>query len=368
MMFWKSLISFLLAPILFFLGGNTLIYVAPVSTSTSPKIATSTKQIKSTTKQATTTSQIKTSSKTLTKPLSIAKATTSPKNIINLPVYDFVDINTFARSAIVNILCETKGGELSPISATGVIVSPDGLILTNAHVGQYFLLKDYRQKDFIKCVARTGSPAYPKYNLEIVYISPTWVENNKTILKEQNPTGTGENDFSFLRITSKVDGTNLPDKFSFIPMDTRDYIEKAEPVLLAGYPAGFLGGISILQDLSITTAVTNIGQIYTFKENTPDLLTVSGTVVSQKGASGGAVVDQYATLIGIITTSSDGITTSERDLHAISLSYINRTFKNELGMSISQFLTLDMSEFAKKFQDINVPGLTKLIVDELNKQ
>lgn len=371
-MFWKKIASFIFAHFFLF-GFNTKVFTS----STPPPTATTSLAIASSTSPAATSTPIisKTASSTpksksiaakkVAPPIAATSTSATPQPTQVVP--DFVAINEFTRRTIVNILCTTKGGELSPISGTGVLVGSQGLILTNAHLGQYFLLKDFRQKDFIECVARTGSPAYPKYHLELVYISPTWVANNKTLLKEQNPLGTGENDFAFLRITDSIDGTALPDKFPYLAMDIREVIGVGEPVLLASYPAGFLGGLSILQDLSITTAITNVADLFTYKDRTIDLISVPGTVVSQKGSSGGAVVDGGATLIGIISTSSNGDTTSQRDLRAITLAYINRDLQSELGVTLAQFVSQDMAAFAKKFQEINVPSLSKLIEDELNK-
>ncbi len=281
------------------------------------------------------------------------------------PAPDFVAINTSARSAVVNILCTPKGSELSPISGTGVIIDPSGIILTNAHLGEYWLLKDFREKNFLECIARTGSPAYPKYHTELIYISPNWIQENKTILKEENPKGTGENDFAFIRITDNIDGSPLPTSFPYITPNTRETFEKGEPVLLAGYPAGFLGGLSILEDLSITSALTTIQDIFTFKETTMDLLSVGGTVISQKGASGGAVVDGYNTLIGIISTSSLTDNTSTRDLRAITLAHINRSLQSELGITLSQFLQSDLVTFGHTFASTTAPLLTKIISDPL---
>src|SRR3989344_2224120 len=69
-------------------------------------------------------------------------------------------INANARAALVNVLCVTKiGGPFAPISGSGVIVDSRGVVLTNAHVGQFFLLRDFRERGFIDCVVRTGSPA-----------------------------------------------------------------------------------------------------------------------------------------------------------------------------------------------------------------
>lgn len=286
---------------------------------------------------------------------------------IPVKIPDFEEINIFTRSATVNILCSTEGGELSPISGTGVVVDPSGVILTNAHIGQYLLLKDFKQKDFVSCVIRTGSPAYPRYKVELMYISPVWVENNKSLLTQNEQKGTGERDFAFLRITERVDGTPIGE-IPFIPISTREFFGIGEAVLLSSYPAGFLGGISILQDLNITTAITGIADVYTFSENLIDLLLVPGTIVSQKGSSGGAVVDGEKNLLGIIVTSSDAKTTSERSLYAITGAYINRSLEDEIKINLNQFLSQDKESFAKIFQEVTAPTLTKLIVDEILKK
>jgi S1-C subfamily serine protease len=227
-------------------------------------------------------------------------------------------------------------------------------------------LKDWQIQNFISCVVRTGSPAYPRYNVELVYISPTWVENNKTILKEASPKGTGENDFAFLRITSKIDGTSV-EPLPYTPVNIRDVIESGETVDLVSYPAGFLGGQSISQDLNLSSALTKVGEIFTFSADTIDLISVPGTVVSQKGASGGGVFDANGTLIGIITTSSDSKTTGERDLRAITLGYINRVLEKETGDSISKFLSKDVARYAADFQANTAPLLAKIIEDAISK-
>lgn len=367
-----KIIAILIIAYIFTFSTNTKVYVAPVSqiSTTTPSTATTTTKIAGAATSTTPQIAKKVATTTKTKPVAAKKVEIKPVQqapVAPEPTPDFEAINVFARKAIVNILCTTKGGELSPISGTGVVVSPSGLILTNAHLGQYFLLKDWREKNFMSCVIRTGSPAYPKYNLELVYISPAWVANNKTLLKEQNPQGTGENDFAFFRITDAIDHTKLPDPFSFITMNIREVINIGETTLLASYPAGFLGGISVLNDLSITSAIAYVSELLTFKDGTIDIISVPRTVVSQKGSSGGAVVDKYGTLIGIITTSSSGNTTAERDLRAITLSYINRDLQKELGINLEQFVTQDIPTFAKKFQEINAPSLTKLITTELEK-
>ncbi len=359
-----------------FTGFNSRVYVAPENTLTQTNSENmEEKNLATTTEKVATTTEIKTTQSATTTPkkqIVVAKKVEAPVKTEPAPtqpafVPDFEAINTFTRKSIVNILCSSKGGELSPISGTGIVIDSRGTILTNAHLAQYLLLKDYSQKDFIECIVRTGSPAYPKYRLELVYISPNWVSQNKALLKDENPTGTGENDFAFLRITKTIDGSALPTEFSYLPLNIRETISVGEPALLASYPAGFLGGLSVLQDLSITTAIAIVNELFTFSSNTIDLISVPGTVVSQKGSSGGAVVDGFGTLIGTIVTSTNGNSTSDRDLRAITLAYINRSLQKELGANLVQFIEQDLSAFAKKFQEINAPALTKLITDELLK-
>ncbi len=375
-MILKAIVSILIAPIMligqFFNSNSELIYtrpkeVMPITQIDTNEVSTTTESVAEPLKNEVTKKEIATTSK------KIVKKEEKVVETIKTPVItepektpDFTIINTEARKTIVNILCTTKYNDLSPISGTCVLISSDGLILTNAHIAQYFLLKDFREKDYLKCIGRTGSPAYPKYDLELVYISQNWVRANKAILKEQNPLGTGEDDFAFLRIKNNIDGSSAEVK-SYIQPNTRELITVSEPVLLASYPAGFLGGLSILRDLNITSAVTNIQDIFTFKDGTIDIVSVGGTVVSQKGSSGGLVVDKNTSLIGIITTSSDGSTTSSRGLNAITLAYINRALQREISMDLRRFLELDHKSYAENFNTNIGKEISKLIIDELNK-
>lgn len=282
----------------------------------------------------------------------------------------FSDINVSTREALVNIFCTIKrAGPLKPITSSGVIIDERGVILTNAHVAQFFLLRDYPTEDTLECIIRTGNPAYPAYRADLLYVSPAWITDNADKIIKENPTGTGENDFAFLLINESTSNTApLPSQFSFIEAETDDStIEQDNEILLAGYPAGFLGGISVQRDLYILSTIGKIKELFTFKENTLDLFSVVGSIVSQKGSSGGAVVSRNNKLIGIIVTASEGETTGERELRAITLSHINRSLLAHAGFDLEFLLFGDLLLKMGVFNLTIAPTLAKLLVNELEK-
>ncbi len=274
-----------------------------------------------------------------------------------------------ARGALVNILCTTlSGGSFNPISGSGVVVDSRGVILTNAHVAQYFLLRDYPTTNSIDCVVRTGSPAQPRYRAELLYLPPTWVVANAAQIKKDTPTGTGEFDYAFLRITGSTNpqGT-IPSSFAALPMESGDpYVQQR--ILLAAYPAGFLGGIAISLNLYPTSALATVGDVYTFGgETNIDLFSLGGTVVAQTGSSGGAAVSAQGKLIGLIATEVPGATTAERDLRAITMAHIDRSLRAAGQGGILTLLSRDVVQFAAEFNAATAPIETRLLLDALTK-
>ncbi len=286
--------------------------------------------------------------------------------------FSFEEINVKTREALVNILCTTKrGGSFDPLSGSGVIVDPRGIILTNAHVGQFFLLKDYLSQGFIDCTIRTGAPARNKYRATLLYISPVWIVENAKKISEDEATGTGENDFALLLIQEPTQkDIPLPPVFPFIPMDTRDdSFQTPRYVLGAGYPAGLLSGITIQRDLYPTSSEVKTGRVYGFTTaDIPDIFSIGGSVLAQHGSSGGAVVSTEGKLVGLIVTSSMGKTTDERNLNAITMSHLRASYQKDTGESLASLFAGDPTASVQKFNEIVAPGLKQKLIDALTKE
>jgi hypothetical protein len=199
------------------------------------------------------------------------------------PPQSFATTNEQARAALVNILCVPTTGGLRPITASGVIIDPRGVILTNAHVAQYVLLAESGRVN-LSCAIRTGSPAKAHFEAEVLYIPPVWIEKHAEDITSDHPLGTGEHDYALLRIANSTDGAPFPAQFPFVPYDTREGIGFIDDeILSASYPAEFLGGYSTQFNLYPVTTVTNIQELLTFTRGTIDMFSIGGVIGAQSG-------------------------------------------------------------------------------------
>lgn len=284
------------------------------------------------------------------------------------------EVNAQARNALVNILCTSRqGGLFRPSSGSGVIIDPRGVVLTNAHVAQYFLLQDYPTPQSITCTLRTGSPAINTYTARLLYISQQWVLENKEAITEASPTSNGSDDFALLLITGVTNpNETLPETFAYLaPNLTPGLPETNTPVLLAGYAAGFLSGIMLQQDLYASTSVVNTGEVISYDNSgTIDLFGLGGSVVAQQGSSGGGVVRfDDLSLQGIITLATLAESTDDRNLLAISIDHIRRALIIETFVDLEDIIdpASDLTTFADSFDAEIRDDLTDTLVTELEK-
>ena len=275
-------------------------------------------------------------------------------------------INATTRSALVNIMCMPSGGSMHPISGSGVLIDPRGIILTNAHVAQYVLLSEDEDVN-LSCVIRTGSPASSKWIAEVVYLPPVWAQEHASELNTSRPLGTGEHDYAFLRIIASAGSAPLPATFPFVSPDSREAIGFLnDKVMAAGYPAEFLGGMGMQDNLFAASSFSSIRQLITFGTSSVDSISLGGVIEAQSGSSGGAVVNMWGRLIGMISTMTDGTTTSQRDLRAITMSYIDHDLTLQTGMNMDAFLAGSIDAREQDFNDRLAPDILQLYAPRLH--
>lgn len=287
------------------------------------------------------------------------------ENPYPFPPESFAIINEKARLALVNIICAAKGGSLKSTSGSGIIIDPRGVILTNAHVAQYVLLSADKRVDLL-CIIRTGSPAREKWFAEVVYVPPVWVREHASEISSSRTVSTGEHDYALLRIIGTFDGSQVPGSFPYLPIDTREAIGFLDdPVLVASYPAEFIGGITSQFNLYPASSVTTIQDLLTFDLNTVDVISLGGVIVAQSGSSGGSITNAWGHAIGVISTTSEGTTTAQRDLRAITLGYINRDILAQNGSDLDTILSGDIESRAKDFNANQAPALLELLISNI---
>ncbi len=249
------------------------------------------------------------------------------------------------RAALVNIICYAPAGSgLHSISGSGVFISPKGIILTNAHIAQYFLLFNRG----VSCTIRSGSPAVSRYSAKLVFISSAWVRANTGVLTETAPSGTGEYDFALLAVDTSVTADPLPDPFSFVPLATAPPAS-GTPVVIASYGAQFLDLSQVQHDLFPTVVFGSVKNVFTFGTNTIDVLALGGSAAAQEGSSGGGVSNAAGTLVGTITTSTVQGATATRSLSAITASYIRAEYASETGQALDLLLAESTSTAIANF-------------------
>ena len=238
------------------------------------------------------------------------------------------------RAALVNIICYVPAASgLRSISGSGVIIDPKGIILTNAHIAQYFLLTDRGAR----CTIRSGSPAKDSYNAALIYISPAWLRANTKVITQAAPSGTGEYDFALLAITKSATTDALPSSFPSIALATLPPNTNT-PIVIATYGAQFLESNQIQSALFPTVVFGSVKTIFTFKTNTIDVLALGGSAAAQEGSSGGGVANANRELVGTITTSTTEGATATRSLSAITASYIRAEYASETGQALDLLL------------------------------
>ena len=254
------------------------------------------------------------------------------------------NIYSNSKQSVVNIFCvSTKGNMVSISTGSGVIISSSGIILTNSHVAENFLIPNRN------CSIRQGDVAVDKYKASLVYINENWLKKNAGVLFSQGSRGTGEGDFALVSINSKSDGsnTNLNITHTNINLNELSNKNQSDKILIAGYPAGTLGALSMMKYLTFIADVINISNVYTLDGSHIDVLETSITKVGQHGSSGGGIFNTDNNLLALIVSVNDESANSK--VNAITTTYINRALQNETGKSLQEFVNTDKNILLSNF-------------------
>lgn len=265
------------------------------------------------------------------------------------------------NNIVFNIVCTNREGTKITISTgSGVLISPNGVVLTNAHVAQLFLLKNYSRENYMDCsLRRENIPTYG-YRADILYISKDWIRENAYLVSDPAPRGTGENDYALLVITENTNPVlSLPNQFPYSKINTADGAAKeGDNITASGYPGIQASLLNINSSSRLVIDRTFVDEVYTFARTTIDVFSTGVTNVAARGSSGGGLFENNQ-LIGIVSTT--GNVGNGNYINAITLSYINRDIREETGSSLSSMISGDVRSRADSFNQNDAPVLLQLL-------
>lgn len=304
------------------------------------------------------------------KPIMEAASASPPLSSIRkqLPL-DIIEAKT--RSTVVHLTCTSKGEQaLRATSGSGVIIDSRGVVLTNAHVAQFWLLPEKNPLGGTECNVRTSVPIEQRYHADLLYLPPAWIRKHAKDIARENPTGTGEHDYALLLITKTTDGSPLPAAFPAASVDVSERsVTKGEAIIIAAYPARKTAkSVEYFDTLQLSSIRATIQKLFTFDKTTLDLFSVSGNILSFQGSSGSPVVNEDNRVVGIISTSTDGESFLDRSLRAITTAHINRSLKAQTGLDLAFWIASDVETKAALFANSTAIELGEQLVSELENR
>lgn len=272
------------------------------------------------------------------------------------------------KDATVNLYCRLKAGKkILSSTGSGVFISERGVILTNAHVAQYFLLAGEKGRVTGWCSVRTGSPAKETYTAEVLYLPPAWVEENISLISKNRPKGTGENDFALLYVTGAKKKGALPETFPALSLGAVSGATLGSGVTVAGYPSDKLDFDDIRNKLSVVSATSTVTKLLTFAhQGLIDALAIAPSEAGAGGVSGGPVVNSDTEVIGIVTSKNSA--KENAALRAISIAYIDRSITSRVGVSLLELLAEDLAMRAAQSKALIPPETIAQLMNELRKR
>ena len=177
--------------------------------------------------------------------------------------------------AVVKITSYTTRGSVNR-TGSGTIISPDGIIITNAHILEPERANVEIGEIIVSMTVSPDQPPVDAYYAEVVRSDP---DVNLAILRLVRDMGDQPVDTSSLNL-------------SFLPLGDSDLVQIGDPLTIMGYP--LIGGQTITLVSGDISGFTSEGRY----GNHAFIKTSAGIT---SGASGGPAIDEHGRLIAIST-------------------------------------------------------------------
>jgi S1-C subfamily serine protease len=124
----------------------------------------------------------------------------------------------------------------------------------------------------------------------------------------------------------------------YIPFDMRPNTAFINDTVVAtAYPAEIFTPAQMKSGLYTISSRNMVRELYTFDLVHADAFAMGTSLLAEGGSSGGAVVNAWGYLVGVITSVSQAAI-ADRDLRAIAISYIDRDITTTISMHIADIV------------------------------